>query len=181
MSQGISLTTMRVSTNTFFVLRAFTKSGNCFMKIHSLTKNFSNLMKKVNFKKVLMALVAVFALMVFGVEKAEAQAINEFSTGLYDPAPGTFFGSDEAKDVLVNTIASLKNSIANLPQGSPGVTAVRKTVYYYNGIYLGLLDGKSVSTCIGTGLYELNDCNGYGTLSRLELKNLRDGAIDLLQ
>jgi len=136
-------------------------------------------MKKVNFKKVLLALVTVFSLMVFGVEQAEAQAINEFSSGLYDPAPGTFLGSDEAQDVLVNTINSLKNTIASLPPNA--AVALRKTVYYYNGIYLGLLTGKSVSTCIGTGLFELNDCNGFGTLPRNELRTMRQGAIDLLQ
>ena len=177
MSQGISLTTTCVSANTFFVLKAFTKNGNCFMKIHCLTKNFSNLMKKVNFKKVLMALVAVFALMVFGVEQAEAQAINEFSSGLYDPAPGTFMGSDEAQDLLIATITDLKT----VGQGSPGYATAHKTGLYYNGIYQQILAGKSVSVAIGAGLASLNDSNGYGDVSRVELKELREGAIDLLQ
>ena len=135
-------------------------------------------MKKVNFKKVLMALVAVFALMVFGVEQAEAQAINEFSTGLYDPAPGTFLGSAEAQDVLVNTITDLKNSAT---PGSPAYTAAQKVGLYYHGIYEQLQVGKSVSEAIGVGLMSLNDSNGFGDMSRYELKELRDGAIDLLQ
>lgn len=148
------------------------------MKIHCLTKNFSNLMKKVNFKKVLLTLVAVFSLMVFGVEQAEAQAINEFSTGLYDPAPGTFLGSSEAQDILVNTITSLKNGVT---PGTPAYTAAQKVGLYYNGIYQELLAGKSVSVAIGVGLASLNDTNGFGSLSRYDLKQLRDGAIVLLQ
>lgn len=151
------------------------------MKIYCLTKNFSNLMKKVNFKKVMMALVAVFALMVFGVENAEAQAINEFSTGLYDPAPGTFLGSDVATDVLVNTIVDLKTSAANLTPGTPAYEALRKTGLYYYGIQVELEGGKSVSSAIGLGLANLNDANGFGDLARTELKELRQGAIDLLQ
>ncbi len=148
------------------------------MKIHCLTKNFSNLMKKVNFKKVLLTLVAVFSLMVFGVEQAEAQAINEFSTGLYDPAPGTFLGSDAAQDVLVNAINDLKNGVT---PGTPAYTAAQKVGLYYNGIYQEILSGKSVSVAIGVGLTALNDTNGFGDLGRYELKELREGAIDLLQ
>ena len=151
------------------------------MKIHCLTKNFSNLMKKVNFKKVLMALVAVFSLMVFGVEQMEAQAINEFSTGLYDPAPGTFLGTDEAVSVLTGITTSYKEDLEVLLPGNPVYQNVLKNYIYYDGIITELDNGKSVSAAIGTGLTALGDSNGFGSLTRNELKELRDGAIDLLQ
>lgn len=138
-------------------------------------------MKKVNFKKVLMALVAVFALTVFSVERAEAQAINEFSSGLYDPAPGTFLGSDEAQDVLVNGLMDLKNTLVGLTPGSPVYQAILKTVNYHSGIYHELQNGKSVSVAIGTGLGSLTNSADGAIPSRYELKELRQGAIDLLQ
>ena len=137
-------------------------------------------MKKVNFKKVLLALVAVFTLMVFGVEQAEAQAINEFSTGLYDPAPGTFLGADPAKDLLVATITDLKESTTGMTPGTPAYEAVRKTALYYSSIYNVLLDGKTVSVAIGTGLTAVsNTADNYP--GRSQLMTLRQGAIDLLQ
>ncbi|MEO1262518.1 MAG: hypothetical protein AAFZ15_27165 [Bacteroidota bacterium] len=138
-------------------------------------------MKKVNFKKVLMALVAVFSLMVFGVEQLEAQAINEFSTGLYDPAPGTFLGTDEAVSVLTDITSSYKEDLGTLMPGNPVYQNVLKYYIYYDGIITELDNGKSVSAAIGAGLTALDDSNGFGSLARAELKELRDGAIDLLQ
>ena len=140
-------------------------------------------MKKVNFKKVLMALVAVFALMFFSVEKAEAQAQvispNTTGTGLYDPAPGTFLGSDEARDLLMNTIVVLKNN-AGTP-GSASYQEARRTGLYYNGILNELVTGKSVPEAIVVGLLSLNDTNGFGDLQKNDLAELRNGAVDLLQ
>ena len=154
------------------------------MKIYCLTKNFSNLMKKVNFKKVLIAFVAVFALMFIGVEKAEAQAVNEFSTGLYDPAPGTFLGTDQAKDVLVNTIANIKTQVTNLGgPTAPGAQQLYRVGLYYSAIYDEVLVGKSVSAAIGSALKPIafKTTNSGANLSRNDLKNMRQNAIDLLK
>jgi len=151
------------------------------MKIHSLTKNFSNLMKKVNFKKVLMALATVFTLMVFSVEQAEAQAINEFSTGLYDPAPGAFVSSTDAEGLLESEFITLGDVLQNVTPGTPVHTVTLRTAHYYRGIYMELQNGKSVSAAIGTGLSNLNDLNGFGDLTRAQLADLRQTAIELLQ
>ena len=138
-------------------------------------------MKKVNFKKVLMALVTVFALVTFGVEKAEAQALNEFSTGLYDPAPGTFVSSDDAETVLEGEFQAISDILQNLTPGNPVYNVQLRLAHYYRGIYMDIQDGKSVSVAIGSGLNNLNDLNGQGSLTRYQLADLRQTAIDLLK
>ena len=138
-------------------------------------------MKKVNFKKVMMALVTVFALVTFGVEKAEAQALNEFSTGLYDPAPGTFVSSAQAEGILKVEFEEISDVLQNLTPGNPVYDVQIRLAHYYRGIYMEVQNGKSVSAAIGSGLSNLNDLNGQGDLTRHQLADLRQTAIDLLQ
>jgi hypothetical protein len=138
-------------------------------------------MKKVNFKKVLIAFVAVLSLIAFSVERAEAQAPNELSSGLYDAAPGNFIGSAEAQNVLLNEMQVIRNQAAPLTPGTPQYQAFLKLGIYYLGIYNELQNGKSVDVAIGRGLASLNDMNGFGSLPRQDLRNLRQGAITLLQ
>ena len=137
-------------------------------------------MKKVNFKNGLFALLAVLALMLIDVQKVEAQAINEMSTGLYDAAPGNFVSPTEAEDILLGNIETLAQSLQALPQG-PAYTAAVRAAVYYRGIYQELQVGKSVSESIGSGLGYLNDSVGLGDLSRYDLADLRQSAIELLQ
>ena len=136
-------------------------------------------MKKVNFKKVLVALVAVFALMFVGVEKAEAQTVT--TSGFTNSGAITFLGSSDAQDVLINTVTDLKNDAALLVPGSPAYKAISKVVYYYEGIRMELVYGKDVPTAINQGITALNDSNGFGELPGSELMDLRHGAIDLLK
>lgn len=138
-------------------------------------------MKKVNFKKVMMALLTVFAL-TFGVQETQAQSsLIETGADLYDPAQGTFLGSDEAKDILEDELPVYKAYLGANTPGTPAYESHLKTFIYYYGIYQELEVGKTVSAAIGEGLAALNDTNGFGELERTELEDLRDGAIDLLQ
>lgn len=136
-------------------------------------------MKKVNFKKVLVALVAVFALMFVGVEKAEAQTVT--TSGFTNSGAVTFLGVSEAQDVLMTTMTTLKNDAILLVPGSPASVAISKVVIYYQGIYDELGYGKDVPTAINQGIYSLNDGNGFGQLPSSEYMELRLGAIDLLK
>ena len=139
-------------------------------------------MKKVNFKKVMMAMLTVFALMFIGVQGTEAQSsLIETGADLYSPAQGTFIGSAEAMDILRDEFPGLKDHLATHLPTTPIYESALKTFLYQFGIYSELQSGKSVAVAIGDGLGALNDTNGFGELSRTELENLRQDAIDLLQ
>ncbi len=135
-------------------------------------------MKKVNFKKFLITVSAVFALLFIGVEKADAQTIT--SSGITNSGAVNFLSSAEAQTVLLNEIADLKNSTQFLVPGTPLYVAIKKTALYYHGIYTELVVGKAVAQAIDTGLGFVNNTSD-DALNSSELMTLRLGAVDLLQ
>ena len=161
-----------VARNAFFV---FGNSATIFNI--SSTKTF-NLMKKVNFKNVLMTLSVMFTLFFVGVGTVSAQQVTD--QGIYAPAPGNFVSTDEAGVTLLATIEDLGATLQGLSQGSPLYTSTQREALYYRGIYIELQNGSSVAVSIGRGFFNLNDTNGHGDLSKAQLYELRQNAIDLL-
>ena len=135
-------------------------------------------MKKVNFKNVLMTLSVVFTFLFVGIGTVSAQQATD--QGIYAPAQGNFMNTDEAGVTLLTTIENLGQVLQTLPQGSPLFTSTQREALYYRGIYIELQNGNTVAASIGLGFFNLNDTNGHGDLSKVQLYNLRQNAIDLL-
>lgn len=163
-----------MTANAFF---CFGNSAS-FFNI-SLTKT-SNLMKKVNFKRVLMTLSVMFTfLFVGGLTKALAQQVP--SEGIQAPAQGSFVNTDQAILTLDAEITQLGNDLNNLPQGSPIYNATRRKALYYRGIYMELQNGNSVAESIGSGFaHLLNNVMDANGASKSVLFQLRQDAIALL-
>ena len=157
---------------------AFFDFGNSALIFNNSSTKTSNLMKKVNFKMVLMTLSVMFTFLFVGVGTTSAQQATD--QGIYAPAQGTFMNTDEAGVTLLTTIEDLGQTLQNLSQGSPLFTTTERQALYYRGIYMELQNGNSVAASIGLGFFNLNDQNGPGDLSKTQLYNLRKDAIELL-
>lgn len=161
-----------VMSNAFFCF------GNSESIFNNSSTKTSNLMKKVNFKMVLMALSVMFTFLFVGVGTASAQQATD--QGIYAPAPGNFMNTDEAGVTLLQQIDVLGNQLGNYDPGTPLYNSTRRQALYYRGIYMELQNGNSVAASIGLGFFNLNDTNGNGDLSKVQLYDLRQQAIDLL-
>lgn len=135
-------------------------------------------MKKVNFKVVLMTLTVMFTFLFVGVGTTSAQQATD--QGIYAPAQGNFVSTDEAGVTLLATLEDLGQALQTLTPGTPVFTSTEREALYYRGIYIELQNGSSVATSIGRGFFNLNDTNGHGDLSKAQLYELRQDAIDLL-
>lgn len=90
-------------------------------------------MKKVDFKKVIMALSVALVFLFLGVDRASAQSIaGPSSSGLTSIPTGVFVGIDEALQLLQNKMQELKTDLgAPLP---PSVLAQLEKKYSFFGL-----------------------------------------------
>jgi hypothetical protein len=133
-------------------------------------------MKMKRFKTMLVALVAVFALMM-GAKEASAQ------TGLTDniltPPTGSWVSSVEADGLLNLHVSNMKNLLLTLTPGTQAYKNVERSVYYYDRIRVEVADGKDIPTSIVTGLGYISQ-DALGGVTKAQLWSLRSEAIDML-
>jgi hypothetical protein len=138
-------------------------------------------MKKVNFKKALMAFMVAFTFLVLGMGTANAQS-DAVVGDLYSPVQGNFVNSDQANVILLATIEDLGTVLEGLQPGSPLYISTRRQALYYRGIYMDLQSSGDVAASIGTGLSHVTIMTdgSNGPIATSVLLALRQGAVDLL-
>lgn len=162
-----------VARNAFF---GFGNSALIFN--NSSTKTF-NLMKKVNFKMVLMTLSVAFTFLFVGMNTAMAQ--QSTGEGIQAPAQGNFMNSDEAGVALNSEITVMGTALSGMTPGTPLYNATRRKALYYRGIYMEIQNGNAVSQSIGLGFgHLLNNVVDAKGASKSVLLQLRQDAIALL-
>ena len=147
-------------------------------------------MEKVKFKVVLGALSFAFFLLV-GMNRMEAQTVSTMtapggtttkaggsSTVLVVPQ-GNFVSTDDAKTILGDELASLKDQLAQMAPGNSFYTSVLNHYNYYSNIDNALRAGAAVPNAIVQGLSPFTT-DEMGVLSQSNLTVLRQAAINLL-
>jgi hypothetical protein len=105
-------------------------------------------MKKVDFKKVIMALSVALAFLFLGVERADAQSIAGPTSGLSSIPAGVFVGVDQALVLLHNKMQEIKTdlSVPGLPVSVS--TALEKKLAFYGLIHLKVEGGETIPKSI---------------------------------
>jgi hypothetical protein len=146
-------------------------------------------MEKVKFKVVLGALSFAFFLFL-GMNRVEAQVSSTtVGTGVPNAKPGSpaavanvpqgnFVNADDARVILANEMAALKDQLAVLTPGNPIYTSVELHYMYYGEIDNALQAGVPVPNSIvqGLGIF-MSDVYNVNTAT---LNQLRQAAISLL-
>jgi hypothetical protein len=153
-----------------------------FIFFYSLTKIF-NLMKKVNFKAVMLTLAFAFAFLL-GASSMQAQVSTALNAGggsnstskatyaVYSVPQGNFQDNTSAKATLMSTMVSIKATLTQLTNEVDPVfiTLARKVKYYY-AINEALNQGMTVPQAIVDGLKVFHDPEWLTPAQLLALKN----------
>ena len=141
-------------------------------------------MRKARFKMMLVAAIAAFALLFAGMERAQAQ------TDMDDPfalPTDNFVSAVQAQQLLAAQVASLKDFIVTLVQGTAAYKTAERAIFYYSTIQGEVGSGKDIPNSIVTGLtYVIQSNTGTTSMGTnngpdgVELWDLRNDAIDLL-
>lgn len=138
-------------------------------------------MRKANLKTLLVASLALFAFLMVGVGKGQAQgSLSTGGTGIYAyPGKVTFVGSSEAEAILTSHVEALKAYVNSLPQGSPAYNVGYRASVYYRAILQSVQGGKNVGDSImdGIGMFLTDYFTGA---SFSEKQGLRQESIGLL-
>lgn len=142
-------------------------------------------MRKAKLRMMLIGAMAAFALLLAGVERAQAQ-----SGTMDDPfalPTGNFIPQSEAVQLLDAQVINLKSLIVTLVPGTVAYKTAERAIFYYSTIQGEVDSGKDVPSSIVTGLtYVSTSSSGSNALGTeggpdfYELWNLRNAAIDLL-
>jgi hypothetical protein len=139
-------------------------------------------MKKVNFKHVFLMLSFAVAFLFLGVERVEAQAVNEFnlSSMLYSAPQGSFVNANTAKTLLDSQLQTLKSQLENnLTPGTQAYKLAEGRYTYYSTITMLLDYSPAVSRAIGGGLSEVQ--RQHPAVTDSELLQLKQDAVGILK
>lgn len=128
------------------------------------------------FKTMLVALVAVFALMM-GAKEASAQ--GGLSDNILTPPTGNWVGTQEALSSLEQQVFNLKNILSTLTPGTTAYKTVERAVYYYDFVKVEVDSGKDIPNSIVSGLAYVG-ADALGGATKTELWTLRSDSIDML-
>ncbi|TAK37436.1 MAG: hypothetical protein EPO28_11915 [Saprospiraceae bacterium] len=135
-------------------------------------------MKKVNFKKILMALTVAVAFLFAGMNTVQAQQASLIGGPLVLPAQVNYANSDLAVQVLDAKIAEIIAQLKQLTPGSPVFNALNLQYVFYLQIKETIESGETVPQSIINGvLFVMSD--NYGATKQQGIQ-LRDDAIVLL-
>ena len=146
-------------------------------------------MKKVNFKKVLMALTVALTFLFLGVEQANAQVNTLVGTGpsasgtsakaLMALPQGNFVSVDEAQVIIEAHLLDIKTQInsGSLPQST--INALTNQARFYTLVLTSLKTGNGVPQAIVEGTVTITT-DVYGIAQSVAL-TLKQEAINLLK
>jgi hypothetical protein len=136
-------------------------------------------MKKVNFKKVLMALSIALTFLFLGVEQASAQSLSNTSgSGLYALPQADFVSVAEAQVLLEAKLVELKADL-----GTPGLpqsllNAMLKEYNFYGMVDSEIKNGNTVPKAILAATFGIQS-DAHGAVPAVA-QQLRDDVVDLL-
>ncbi len=144
-------------------------------------------MKKVNFKKVFLALTVMLTFLFLGVEQAGAQSNTLTSSQatpgvnktLMAPLQGNFVSVDEALVILQARLEEIKDDITTggLPQSA--INALMNEARYHTLILEQLMSGGAVPQSIVSAAITINS-DQYG-VSQPVAQSLKQQAVNLLK
>lgn len=144
-------------------------------------------MRKARFKMVLLGLLATLTLLLFAVERGEAQTFKPSvvpkaggANGSTIAQPINYVTAPEAMAVLESHSNSLKVLLGTLIPGTQGYKTVETSYMFYVSIWSGVVSGKTVEKSIqedGLGLFQYPD---YVNTPPSQIVSLYQEALDLL-
>jgi hypothetical protein len=135
-------------------------------------------MKKVNFKKVLMALTVALTFLFAGMNTAQAQQGSLVGDPTVLPPQANYLNSDQAVQILETEIAEIIIQLKQAVPGSPVYNALNMQYEYYLFIKETIEAGETVPQSIIDGV-KLLLSDVYGATQQQALQ-LRDDAVELL-
>jgi hypothetical protein len=137
-------------------------------------------MKKVNFKKVLMALTVALTFLFAGMDTAQAQQGSNTLVGgpAALPASANYANSDLAVQILEAKITELIDQLKQLIPGSPVFNALNRQYEFYLSIKESIESGETVPQSIIDGVLLMMSDN-FGVTKQQAIQ-LRDDALVLL-
>lgn len=134
-------------------------------------------MRKANFKTLVIAGLAAFALLILGAGRAGAQ--SGLADNFYNAPQGTYVSSAQAEAILLDHITYLQSFVQTLTPGSPAFKATVRALGFYRQVYSSVDAGKQIPESIASGTH-LFATLPYGQATKTERTNLKQEVINML-